>query len=308
MSTFHVGYGTTDGKFLNALYDFNNKYLGLGLAATCLSSGIDKISGISKETYSSLVTQLLEQNGDANTIAGASGELNAFNSTKLSWATATPAERRKSMMKSGVAQIYKFVSGYQWYRQQGKGKDSETGENDDIAEGKVYNYVTNTGDIFKTYVNANGSISTSHYEGVQNGGAQSGGGLWNVYNASEYTIYFKPETSMTIDGISYNNSSSYPLAPGQSFNHRVDGIGIPGGRPGEVFKVKSFMDSSFGVKVYNNTVIIGEALWPVTNDVNQLFGGGWKGQDWLNSLHNQTDSNGNLSPDNSWDSLFNRVR
>lgn len=137
---------------------------------------------------------------------------------------------------------------------------------------------------------------------------QNSSGLYNLYNASDFTIYFKPESTMTINGVIYDNANSYPLSPGQSFNYRIDGIGIPGGRPGEIFKVKDFMDSSLGIKVYNNSVIIGEIIWPISNDLNELFGGGWKGQDWLNSLHKLRDSKGNLSPDHTWDSLFNRVR
>lgn len=54
-----------------------------------------------------------------------------------------------------------------------------------------------------------------------------------------------------------------------------------------------------GTDLQSVPVVIGDGFAPIPNDVNQLFGGGWKGQDWLLNLNNSGDS--------SWNSLFQRV-
>ena len=120
------------------------------------------------------------------------------------------------MKKSGVAQTYKFVSGYQWYRQQGKGKDSETGENDDIADEKVYNYVSDNGDRFKTYVNSNGSAQA-------NGGARwfpdhhvvNGGQTIQDGQGSMTTVQNMPPIVLTV----FSGSGANSMGGGANFSN-----------------------------------------------------------------------------------------
>jgi len=45
-----------------------------------------------------------------------------------------------------------------------------------------------------------------------------------VQNPGPYVIYFKPEQTMTINGVEYKDDGAYPLMPGQSWNYPVDGV------------------------------------------------------------------------------------
>jgi len=43
-------------------------------------------------------------------------------------------------------------------------------------------------------------------------------------NTGPYVIYFKPEGTMTINGVEYKDDGAYPLMPGQSWYYPVDGV------------------------------------------------------------------------------------
>jgi hypothetical protein len=99
-------------------------------------------------------------------------------------------------------------------------------------------------------------------------------------NNSDHTIYFKPETTMTIDGVEYDNGGSYALAPGQSWYHPIDGVAAPHIEQGEVFKLNDGITATVtnkkiswsGGKSYREK--IGQSTW-----FNES--GGWKGESWL---------------------------
>ncbi|OYU95575.1 MAG: hypothetical protein CFE21_10555 [Bacteroidetes bacterium B1(2017)] len=107
--------------------------------------------------------------------------------------------------------------------------------------------------------------------------------LPTLINTSNSTIWLKPEN---------NNLEPISLAPGNSTSIRIDGITHPS-RPGQVLKVVSGFDVLFGIEANNNGVSIGQNnfLWPLPNELNILFGGGWL----------------TIPPDNGWDEIFKRA-
>jgi hypothetical protein len=68
--------------------------------------------------------------------------------------------------------------------------------------------------------------------------SDSNDALWNVKNNSNETIWFKPETDMTVNGKFYSTSQAYSLAPGEEWDGRVDGIAIPSRSGGKFSKSK----------------------------------------------------------------------
>ena len=106
-----------------------------------------------------------------------------------------------------------------------------------------------------------------------------------VENNSDYVIYFKPEETMIIDGITYDGSGAYPLAPGEKWNYPVDGIKIwlPEDYPNQVIKVPG----KYGY--YSNVTI--ENGFRVDID---FYGFGEFYNGWTTTL-----------PDNGWLNLWN---
>ena len=125
---------------------------------------------------------------------------------------------------------------------------------------------------YKTHRIAGSNLLAS----IDDGGVVSSDGevFYTVKNQSGETIYYKPETNNPIKGI--RGDGAYPLRNGRALVDPIDGVTAPG-RPGEVFKITNpFSNRATGVTVYDNFVLIEpRALWPITNDLNQLGGGGW---------------------------------
>jgi len=147
-------------------------------------------------------------------------------------------------------------------------------------------------------------------------------------NNSKYTIYFKPEGNMVINGVEYFNDKSYALAPGQVFLGGVDGVAAPHLKKGEVFKLADEMslvvtDNDYNWS-YNGGFLKGLGSYP------SMFGGklgigqiltkdtgGWKNKDWLyrisadsiTKIHNSWNSGSTISSKNkiadlTWINLF----
>jgi hypothetical protein len=45
-----------------------------------------------------------------------------------------------------------------------------------------------------------------------------------VVNEDIETLYFLPDDDYTVDGVEYKSTEPYPLEPGESFNHPIDGV------------------------------------------------------------------------------------
>ena len=67
------GHGGRDVQYMNALYELNNEYIGMGLANNSLSSGMSVVSFNTIINNQGLVFNLTNQNGEAATFAAADG-------------------------------------------------------------------------------------------------------------------------------------------------------------------------------------------------------------------------------------------
>jgi hypothetical protein len=93
---------------------------------------------------------------------------------------------------------------------------NSTGGNGDLVE-----------TIYSSSANGGGDIQQMlDYYGLEINLASSGGGNGTVYvqNNSEYTIYFKPESEMVVNGVTYKDGGAYPLEPGGKWHYPVDGV------------------------------------------------------------------------------------
>src|SRR5690554_5588571 len=64
--------------------------------------------------------------------------------------------------------------------------------------------------------------------GMTPGGEKNNGTKNNeipyVVNEDIETLYFLPDDDYTVDGVEYKSTEPYPLEPGESFNHPIDGV------------------------------------------------------------------------------------
>ena len=92
-------------------------------------------------------------------------------------------------------------------------------------------------------------------------------GFYTVINYTKSTIWLQPE-----DG-----SAPKSLAPGTSTTTRIDGLTHPN-YPGQIYKVRAAFDVTFGVEATEKGITVGgtNLFWPLPQDTNELFGGGWK--------------------------------
>jgi len=127
------------------------------------------------------------------------------------------------------------------------------------------------------------------------GGGNGGGGKPYLTNNSKYTIYFKPEGEITINGVKYLDGGSYALAAGESWYYPVDGVSVPHLKKNMVFKLADNM----GVKISNSGLtefMMNSKLETFASKASMLAGsmgiegignfstGGWKNENWLNKI------------------------
>jgi RHS repeat-associated protein len=88
-----------------------------------------------------------------------------------------------------------------------------------------------------------------------------------LVNKTKAIIWIKPEN---------NKLSPVSVLPGKSTTIRIDGVTHPS-YPGQVFKVKSFLDLFFGVEANVNGIVVGanSVFWPLPAELNYSLGGGW---------------------------------
>src|SRR5690606_37933306 len=99
-----------------------------------------------------------------------------------------------------------------------------------------------------------------------------------LVNDSDYTIYFKPEEEMTIEGKKYENDGSYPLAPRTSWHYGIDGVAATHLKKEKVYKVST----GSSVTVTNNDIdhkSAGIASWG-----GNILDGGWHDITWLENI------------------------
>jgi len=99
-----------------------------------------------------------------------------------------------------------------------------------------------------------------------------------LINNSEHSIYFKPETTMTIDGVEYKNDGSYELKPGETWKYGIDGVSAPHLVKGKVYKVST----GSTVVVTNDDIdytSAGFKSW-----AGNVLQGGWLGESWLKNI------------------------
>lgn len=141
-------------------------------------------------------------------------------------------------------------------------------------------------------------------------GNGNGGGTGSkpyLTNNSKYTIYFKPEGDITINGVKYLDGGSYALAPGKSWYYPIDGVSAPHLKKNMVFKLADNM----GIKISNDgltesmmnfkpktfasktLMIVGSMGF---ESIGNSSTGGWKNENWLN----QISANKIINITNSW--------
>lgn len=102
----------------------------------------------------------------------------------------------------------------------------------------------------------------------------------NIINNSDYVIYFKPEETMTVGGVKYDENGAYALPPHKTWDHPIDGVKTHL-NPNQVFKVPGKMQ------------IPGKVIIDTKGEVDLFFYGlssfadsGWKssspGTNWNN--------------------------
>ncbi|SRR5690554_3614844 len=99
-----------------------------------------------------------------------------------------------------------------------------------------------------------------------------------LVNDSDYTIYFKPEEDMTVDGKEYANGGSYPLAPKQSWHYGIDGVAAPHLKKEKVYKVST----GSSVTVTNNDIDYKSA--GLKSWAGNVIEGRWQGVNWLDDI------------------------
>ncbi len=99
-------------------------------------------------------------------------------------------------------------------------------------------------------------------------------------------IYFKPGKTMTVDGKEYKNEGSYPLKPGETWEHGFDGVAAPHISEGSVYKVNdgvSMNVSDTKVTTYPTSLKGIPAVILEGKSMSTLTGG-WKSEAWLNKV------------------------
>lgn len=143
--------------FLEGLYKLNNDYMGLGLGNMYMSSGMDYVS--QNTLYSdyghNLMMDLTHQNGTADLMAGMAANIPKPDQ----WALASPADRTKIGLQSGIYQAYTLVGAYRNKHQVGERDNAENGETDDLITGYEFHYETDDGKEFKSYINTTSKVS-----------------------------------------------------------------------------------------------------------------------------------------------------
>ena|SRR5690606_32740086 len=141
-----------------------------------------------------------------------------------------------------------------------------------------------------------------------------------LVNDSDYTIYFKPEGPMIIDGKEYENGGSYPLAPKQSWYYPIDGVAVPHIRKKEVYKLSDGVVATVTNKKlsWKSGLVSGGLMNAGKIFPNKTYTGGWKNESWLRMISADSVTTINSSwktgtshesvktkvPDKSWISLF----
>ncbi|HTO16375.1 MAG TPA: hypothetical protein VLZ83_11425 [Edaphocola sp.] len=117
----------------------------------------------------------------------------------------------------------------------------------------------------------------SGYLGEYNNHTSERGAAY-LTNNSDHTIYFKPETTMTIDGVEYDNGGSYELKAGETWKYGIDGVSAPHLGKGKVYKVST----GSTVVVTNDDIdytSAGFKSW-----AGNVLQGGWLGESWLKNI------------------------
>ncbi len=105
--------------------------------------------------------------------------------------------------------------------------------------------------------------------------------FYTVYNKSDKSIWCKNE----------DDSGVFEVKSGKKTKRRIDGL-THWNKRGEVFKIVTGLDVLFGIVVSNQGLRFSTAMWPLDEDINTLFRGGW-----LSS-----------SPDAGWDPIFEKAQ
>lgn len=129
-----------------------------------------------------------------------------------------------------------------------------------------------------------------------------------LINDSDFTISFKPEKTMTVDGKKYDNNGSYELKPGEIWEHGFDGVAAPHISVGSVYKV----NNGVSVTVTNDDVNphwfgSGSFFAKLGTFIGGKDGGGWKNENWLKyqsstvNLNQTMTNSGNIQTTTVWD-------
>jgi RHS repeat-associated protein len=99
-----------------------------------------------------------------------------------------------------------------------------SGGNDSGNNSTMEDYV----DVDKTDAAPDVPESNLAAAGMTPGGEKKNGTKNNeipyVVNEDIETLYFLPDDDYTVDGVEYKSTEPYPLEPGESFNHPIDGV------------------------------------------------------------------------------------
>ncbi|WP_299176302.1 hypothetical protein [uncultured Chryseobacterium sp.] len=158
------------------------------------------------------------------------------------------------------------------------------------------------GDLIDAWLNNNSTENMS---------SESDDPIAYLTNNSEYTIYFKPEGDITINGVKYSEDGSYPLAAGKSWYYPVDGVAAPHINKEQVFKLSDGMSLEVTNKSYNWTYKSGGFLRSLGSYTSMYGGdslglntiltkdtGGWKTANWVYLMS----ANSITKTHNSWSS------